>query len=735
MTSEGETEKAQTETPLKTPILSEMEETSLPKNPLKVGEKYIPPYKMNKIIADIRAKNDTKSEEYQKIMWDLLSKSINGIINKVNISNIQNIIYELFNENLLRGQGLLIKCIIRGQLTSSNYTPIYAALICVLNSKLPFIGNLYIRRYIALFKKAYKESNKIQCISTTKMIAHLINYRVVDSLLAFEILMLCLENQTDDSLELSCNFLIECGEFLSDEDANMTNDIFEKLRSILEEGNVDKRIQYIIENLFKIRKNNFKGHESIKEELDLVEDKDIITHRIFLDDEIKTEDELNEFHYDDKYDENEKIWKQFRECILGPDEENDEEEEKISSHFESTEKAISEFPDVKQIKDKSRIYDLSEQDLVKYRKSIYLTVVSSIDFEECCHKLLKQNVREGLEGEMVNMIIECCVQERTYLKFYGLLSERLCLLKDVYKHNYEKQFDLQYIKLHRLETNKLRNLANLYAHLLYTEAIDWMVLSVIKLTEEDTTASSRIFLKIMFQELNNLLGEDKLKEKMLAGAKDEYVGMFCRENPTYTRFCINFFTAIGLGYLTDDLRAFLENVKNIYSGMEINDNNIDEEKNKEKENEGINIGEEDKKDVIQEEKVEKKVDEDLEKLREKIREKEKMREKMLESETEKEKYTNTEKNEENSDKSIRSSSISHTESSVISVESRSKRRGRPRKKKSDKGSISRSRRRMKSRSRSRSKTHRTNKTNKTNRSRKSRLKSSVSRVDESMKDE
>ena len=139
------------------------------------------------------------------------------------------------------------------------------------------------------------------------------------------------------------------------------------------------------------------------------------------------------------------------------------------------------------------------------------------------------------------MIIECCVQERTYLKFYGLLSERLCLLKDVYKHNYEKQFDLQYMKLHRLETNKLRNLANLYGHLLYTEAVDWMILGVIKLTEEDTTASSRIFLKIMFQELNNLLGVERLKEKMLAGAKDEYIGMFCRENPTHTRFCINFF--------------------------------------------------------------------------------------------------------------------------------------------------------------------------------------------------
>ena len=727
MNSEKEINKENTlpENILNTPNLlpSDIEETSLPKNPLKIGEKYVPPYKMNKIIEQIRTKNDTKSEEYQKIMWDLLSKSINGIINKVNVSNIQNIIYELFNENLLRGQGLLIKCIIRGQLTSSNYTPIYAALICVLNSKLPFIGNLFIRRYISLFKKAYKESNKIQCISTTKMIAHLINYRVVDSLLAFEILMLCLENQTEDSLELACNFLIECGEFLSDEDANMTNDIFEKLRSILEEGNVDKRIQYIIENLFKIRKNNFKGHEGVKEELDLVEDKDIITHRIFLDDEIKTEEELNEFHYDDKYEENEKIWKQFRECILGPEDDNDEEEEKMSSHIEGTEKSISEFPEVKQIKGKDVIYDLSEQDLVKYRRMIYMIVVSSIDFEECCHKLLKQNVREGLEGEMVNMIIECCVQERTYLKFYGLLSERLCLLKDVYKHNYEKQFDLQYMKLHRLETNKLRNLANLYGHLLYTEAIDWMVLGVIKLTEEDTTASSRIFLKIMFQELNNLLGEEKLKEKMLAGAKDQYVGMFCRENPTYTRFCINFFTAIGLGYLTDDLRSFLENVKNIYSGEkdeeEMRQLIQTDEENKEKEDKVMSELEE--KRQRSKSRKQKKIDEDLEKLREKIKEKEKMREKMMESETDKEKMTNTEFMDKSDNKSIRSSSISNTNSSIISVESKGKHRHKHLKSKSKKESISKSKRKgkLRSRSRSRSITYRTHKSNRTHKTDKS----------------
>ena len=306
----------------------------------KNGDLYIPPYRMNQIISQIRSKNDTKSTEYQRCMWDLLSKSINGIINKINVSNMRNIIIELFNENLLRGRGLLIKAIMRNQLTSPNYTPTFACLICVLNSKLPFIGNLFVRRYISLFKKAYSDNNKIQCIASTKMIAHLINYRIVDSLLAFEILLLLIENMSNDSLELACSFLIECGEFLSNEDQNMTNDIFEKLRAILEEGNVDKRLQYIIENLLKIRKNNFKEHESIKEDLDLVGDNDMITHRIFLDDEIKTEDELNFFRYDEKYDENEKTWKKYKECILGP--EQDEEKKSVEEENSTNNKKNNE---------------------------------------------------------------------------------------------------------------------------------------------------------------------------------------------------------------------------------------------------------------------------------------------------------------------------------------------------------------------------------------------------------
>lgn len=46
-------------------------------------------------------------------MWEMLRKSINGVVNKVNVSNIHNVVIEIFNENLLRGKGLLAKSLIK----------------------------------------------------------------------------------------------------------------------------------------------------------------------------------------------------------------------------------------------------------------------------------------------------------------------------------------------------------------------------------------------------------------------------------------------------------------------------------------------------------------------------------------------------------------------------------------------------------------------------------------------
>ena len=48
--------------------------------------------------------------------------------------------------------------------------------------------------------------------------------------------------------------------------------------------------------------------------------------------------------------------------------------------------------------------------------------MNSIGYEECAHKLIKLNIADGKEYELCNMMLECCMQERTFLRFFGLLA-------------------------------------------------------------------------------------------------------------------------------------------------------------------------------------------------------------------------------------------------------------------------------------------------------------------------
>ena len=99
-------------------------------------------------------------------------------------------------------------------------------------------------------------------------------------------------------------------------------------------------------------------------------------------------------------------------------------------------------------------------------------------------------------------VIDCCAQQRTYEKFFGLLAQRLCQLKREYIEPFQKIFVDSYNTCHRLEIGKLRNVTKTFAHLLFTDAIGWGVLNVIHLNEHETTSSSRIFIKMLFQVRN-----------------------------------------------------------------------------------------------------------------------------------------------------------------------------------------------------------------------------------------
>ncbi|KAG5952079.1 pre-mRNA-splicing factor cwc22 [Claviceps sorghi] len=522
---------------------------------MRSGGTYIPPARLRALQAQI---TDKTSKEYQRMAWEALKKSINGLINKVNTANIKHIVPELFGENLIRGRGLFCRSIMKAQAASLPFTPIYAAMAAIVNTKLPQVGELLIMRLVMQFRKGFKRNDKSVCLSSTTFLAHLINQQVQHEMLAGQILLLLLHKPTDDGVEIAVGFCREVGQYLEDMQPSISVAVFDQFRNILHEADIDKRTQYMIEVLFQVRKDKFKDNPAIREELDLVEEEDQITHRVELDGEIDVQDGLNVFKFDAEWEEHEEAYKKLKAEILG--EGSDYEDDDEGSDDGDGDDDDDDDDEEQQTK-AMEIKDQSNADLVNLRRTIYLTIMSSADPEEAVHKLMKINLPAGQEPELPSMIVECCSQEKTYTKFFGLIGERFAKINRLWCDLFEQSFAKYYDTIHRYENNKLRNIAQLFGHMFGVDSIGWHCLSVIHLNEDETTSSSRIFIKILFQSIVEEIGISKLKARMADDVlRPSLEGIFPRDSARNVRFSINYFTSIGLGALTEEMREYLQNM-------------------------------------------------------------------------------------------------------------------------------------------------------------------------------
>lgn len=118
----------------------------------------------------------------------------------------------MFQDNLIRGRGLLARAILRAQLASPGFTHVFAGLLAVLNSRLPEVGQLLITRLVLQFRRAYRRNDKIVCLACLKFLAHLVNQKVLSDITALEVCSLLLETPTNDGVDVCCGFVQDCGQ-------------------------------------------------------------------------------------------------------------------------------------------------------------------------------------------------------------------------------------------------------------------------------------------------------------------------------------------------------------------------------------------------------------------------------------------------------------------------------------------------------------------------------------------
>ncbi|XRB16940.1 pre-mRNA-splicing factor CWC22 [Pseudoscourfieldia marina] len=550
---------------------------------------YVPPHKLRRQLEEAKQRASSDDARVQALAFAAACKRINGIINRVNAENVAEVLAAMLAEvNVVRMRGHICRSLMTSQAHSPTFTPVYACLVAVVNTKFPEVGELIVKRLVLAFRRAYASHDKARCVSSLKFLAHLVNQSVVHELLALEAITLLLHTPSPDAVELAVSFIKEVGAFLHASSPRALMSIMDRARAIMqEEESLPRRSQYAIEGLFAVRRDNFKAHPAVPEQLDLVESEDQIVHDVSLEEEgLDAEEALDKFQFDENYDETERQYKALIKEILDIDDDDEGgggggggggEERQPNVGFGEDEDGptvvdASDLPASAHDANNAAaavapasttvppIQDQTGTDLVALRRTIYLAIMSSIDFEEAGHKLMKLRIESPEDQrELCVMIIECCSQERSYLRYFGLLAQRFCELRKSYQMLFADCFAKQYSLIHRLETNKLRNVAKLFAHLFASDALPWPCLKAIRMTEDDTTSSSRIFCKILFQELSELLGLKLLSQKLNApDMEDAMSGIFPKDSMRNARFSINFFTSIGLGGVTDAMREWLK---------------------------------------------------------------------------------------------------------------------------------------------------------------------------------
>lgn len=475
----------------------------------------------------------------QQETWEKLRETINRLIASADSHNVAAVCVDLFQVNVMRGSGLVARAVIQNVISRPQKAPVYAAIISVLNSKVSQIGEITLARTAALVKKAYMQDDRALFHSTLQFMCALVLQRVVEDIVVLQILQVLLEQPTQTSIEAAIEILESVGHFLDENSKTAANMVFDRLRTLLQEGGLLVRSQKAISEILRLRRSGLRLHL-----IDVVEDEDKETHFVDLTELQDTQNELNFFQEDPNYDVAEAEYAQFREEI-------EPEKEEI-------------IPEPQQ----EKVTDMTDAVLLQHQKNIYLTVMSSMSADEAVHKLMRLKRKLKLDAPvLIDMIIKCCAQEKTYSKYFGVIGEKICGMGRQWHHTFTQQFQEKYETIYQYEGAQLRNMGKFFGHLLAADILAPQdTLGAVTLTEDKTNSASRVFVKFMFQEMVEELGIAEVKKLI----QDPLIrlgirGMFPvtdvnSDDADHIMFAINYFTAIGLGVLTEEMREVLKNL-------------------------------------------------------------------------------------------------------------------------------------------------------------------------------
>ncbi|XP_064223567.1 nucleolar MIF4G domain-containing protein 1 isoform X2 [Aotus nancymaae] len=440
------------------------------------GEKYVPPH--------VRRAEETvdfkKKEEIER-----LKKHVKGLLNRLsepNMASISGQLEDLYMAHSRKDMNDTLTSALMGACVTAAAMPSrlmmeHVLLVSILHHTVGIeVGAHFLEAVVRKFDDVYKHGSEgKECGNLFTIIAHLYNFHVVQSLLVFDILKKLIGTFTEKDIELILLMLKTVGFSLRKDDALSLKELITEAQTKASSAGGkfqdQTRIRFMLETMLALKNNDMRkipGYDPEPVEKLRKLQRALVRHagsgsetqlRVSWDSVLNAE-------------QTGRWWIVGSAWSGAPMIDN-------SQHTHLQKQPAGTVS--------SKILELARKQRMNtdIRRNIFCTIMTSEDFLDAFEKLLKLGLKDQQEREIIHVLMDCCLQEKTYNPFYAFLASKLCEYERRFQMTFQFSIWDKFRDLENLPAVNFSNLVHLVAHLLKTKSLSLSILKVVEFSELD----------------------------------------------------------------------------------------------------------------------------------------------------------------------------------------------------------------------------------------------------------
>ncbi|KAM9712409.1 nucleolar MIF4G domain-containing protein 1 [Menidia menidia] len=361
------------------------------------------------------------------------------------------------------------------------------------------VGAHFLETVVRRFDELYKSpSESKECNNLIAIVAHLYNFQVVHSVLVFDLLKLLVGAFTERDIELVLFVLRSVGFTLRKDDAlSLKELISEAQRKAGDKGSMfqdQNRVRFMLETMLALKNNDMRkipGYDPEPVER-LKKLQRTLVSRVAGGSDMKLRVSLENLLAAEQVG---------RWWIVGSSWSGAPMISKPGDGTTKTSSAEGQFS--------AKVLDLARKQRMntEVRRNIFCVLITSEDYLDAYEKLLRMGLKDKQEREIVHVLMDCCLQEKSFNAFYAVLGEKFCCHDRRFQMTFQFSLWDKFRDLSNLSKSTFSNLILLVTHFLQKKCLSLSILKVIEFGELDKAT-----VRFLRQVLTKLLKETEPEE-------------------------------------------------------------------------------------------------------------------------------------------------------------------------------------------------------------------------------